>query len=196
MKIGIIGGSFNPPHLLHKQMGIEVLKHHLVEKVIYVPTGDGYPKNHLLKGNTRYEMVKRMCKDIPNMEVSDYEIQKGQSYTYETLDYFQKQYPQDDIYFILSMDLLLDIESWKKPDYILSHYHLIGLQRKGWEGHPLPKIYSQYLDRIQIYDFDLAELSSTQIRDRMEKKEDVKEYLDKRVYDYIFENHLYESFFF
>ena len=122
MRIGIIGGSFNPPHNLHKEMGLQVLKNNLVDKVIYVPTGDKYAKDGLLDGTFRLEMVRLMCQENELLEVSDYEIVRGASYTYETLDYFQALYPNDEIYFILSTDLILDIMNWKKPEYILSKY--------------------------------------------------------------------------
>ena len=130
MRIGIIGGSFNPPHRLHKEMALNVLKNNLVDKVIYVPTGDKYAKDGLLDGNIRLEMLKLMCQDNPLLEVSDYEIKRGASYTYETLDYFKSLYPSDDFYFILSTDLILDIMNWKKPEYILSKYKLIALLYK------------------------------------------------------------------
>lgn len=194
MRIGIIGGSFNPPHKLHRQMGLEVLKHHLVDKVIYVPTGDGYAKENLLSGEIRFQMVSLMCAGYPNMEVSDYEVKKKTSYTYQTLDYFQKKYPKDEIYFVLSTDLILDIENWKKPDYILSHYHLLGLKRKGFSQDHLPSIYSRYPESIKLYDFQMEELSSTIIREKRKAKDekDLPNLLGKRVYDFICQYHLYE----
>lgn len=193
MRIGIIGGSFNPPHRLHKEMGLNVLKYHLVDKVIYVPTGDKYAKEELLDGTIRLEMVQLMCQDNPLLEVSDYEIKRGSSYTYETLDYFKRLYPRDEIYFILSTDLILDIMNWKKPEYILSKYKLIGLKRKGVEGI-LPEIYSRYPGSLKTYDFKMEELSSTMIRKRIKegKMEELKGKLDQKVLEYIENNSLYQ----
>ncbi len=193
MRIGIIGGSFNPPHRLHKEMALNVLKNNLVDKIIYVPTGDKYAKKGLLDGTHRLEMVRLMCEDNPFLEVSDYEIKRGSSYTYETLDYFQGLYPDSEIYFILSTDLILDIMNWKKPEYILSKYKLIGLKRKGVEGI-LPEIYSRYPESLKTYDFKMEELSSTMIRKRIKegKIEELKGKLDKKVLGYIEKYSLYQ----
>lgn len=192
MRIGIIGGSFNPPHKLHKEMGLQVLKNNLVDKVIYVPTGDKYAKDGLLNGVHRLEMVKLMCQENELLEVSDYEIVRGASYTYETLDYFQELYPNDEIYFILSTDLILDIMNWKKPEYILEKYKLIGLKRKGIDG-TLPEIYSRYPNSLRLYDFKMEELSSTIVRKRIKERkiEELKGKLDEQVLEYIEKNSLY-----
>ena len=193
MRIGIIGGSFNPPHRLHKEMALNVLKNNLVDKVIYVPTGDKYAKDGLLDGNIRLEMLKLMCQDNPLLEVSDYEIKRGASYTYETLDYFKSLYPSDDFYFILSTDLILDIMNWKKPEYMLSKYKLIGLKRRGVDG-VLPEIYSRYPDSLKTYDFKMEELSSTIVRKRIKERKikELKGYLDKLVLEYIEKYSLYQ----
>ncbi len=193
MRIGIIGGSFNPPHKLHKEMGLQVLNHHLVDKVIYVPTGDKYVKEGLLSGENRYEMVRLMCAGNKYLEVSDYEIKAGASYTYETLDYFKNLYPNDEIYFVLSTDLILDIMNWKNPEYILSNYKLIGLKRKGVDGK-IPEIYSKYPNSLRLYDFKMEELSSTTIREILNERkiEELKGKLDKKVLEYIEKNSLYK----
>lgn len=193
MKIGIIGGSFNPPHILHKEMGLQVLKNNLVDKVIYVPTGDRYAKDGLLKGSDRLEMVRLMCQDHELLEVSNYEIKRGASYTYETLDYFQSLYPDDEIFFVLSTDLILDIMNWKKPEYILSRYKLIGLKRRGIDGE-LPEIYNRYPNSLKMYDFRMEEFSSTVVRRKIKEGsiEELKGKLDKKVLEYIEEHSLYQ----
>lgn len=197
MRIGIIGGSFNPPHELHKRMGLEVIKNNLIDKVIYVPTGDKYVKEGLAKGIDRYNMVSLMCQDSIELEVSDYEIKKGSSYTYETLDYFKKIYPNDEIYFILSTDLILDIENWKEPEYILINYKLIGLKRKGYDNQKLPDIYDKYPNSLKLYDFDMEELSSTIIREEIKNNNQNKlnKYLDPKILNYIYFKNLYKKEF-
>lgn len=193
MKIGIIGGSFNPPHVLHKQMSIEVLKNKLVDKVIYVPTGDKYGKEGLVKGHHRLNMLKLMLKDIDNVEVSDYEVNIGASYTYQTLDYFKNLYPNDEIYFIFSTDLILDIENWKEPEHILKNYKLIGLKREGIKVDILPNIYNKYNGSISFYNFNMSELSSTSIRKKIKlgKIKELNKDLDNEVIKYIIKNDLY-----
>ena len=192
MRIGIIGGSFNPPHKLHYQMAEEILKRNLVDKIIYVPTGDKYAKSDLIDGRHRFNMLGLMTDKNEQIEVSDYEIHAGASYTFETLDYFKKQNQTDDIYFIMSSDLILDIEKWKNPDYILENYRIIGLKRKGVEIKRLPEIYNR-TKSLQLYDFDMEELSSTLIREEIKHNGylELEKYLDEKVIEYIIYNKLY-----
>ena len=71
MKIGIFGGSFNPPHKMHKTIALTLIKKHYVDKVIFVPTGSKYKyKNNLLSDKVRLEMLELMCHDNNNLEVS------------------------------------------------------------------------------------------------------------------------------
>ena len=76
MRLGIFGGSFNPPHKMHKNIALKLIDNKYLDKVIYVPTGDKYKKDDLVGAKDRYNMVKIMIKDNPNLLVSDYELKK------------------------------------------------------------------------------------------------------------------------
>ena len=128
MKIGIFGGSFNPPHNMHKNIALKLINKGYLDKVIFVPTGDKYNKDGLLNQKDRYNMVKLMIEGCDNLEVSDYEFNKL-TYTYETLDYFKNIYKDDDIYFICGSDNLKQITLWRKYDYILRNYKMIVIRR-------------------------------------------------------------------
>ena len=79
MRIGIFGGSFNPPHLMHLQIGLSLLGKKYVDKIIYVPTGSKYKyKNNLVADEHRYKMLELMIKNDVRFEVSDYELPKFQ----------------------------------------------------------------------------------------------------------------------
>ncbi|MCI8588205.1 MAG: nicotinic acid mononucleotide adenylyltransferase, partial [Bacilli bacterium] len=91
MRIGIFGGSFNPPHRMHLDIGREMVAKGYVDRVIYVPTGKKYPKSDLLEDNLRYQMVSLMVQDKEYLEVSDYELQNHLVYTYQTLEYFKEK---------------------------------------------------------------------------------------------------------
>ena len=128
MKIGIFGGSFNPPHNMHKNIALNLIKNKYLDKVIYVPTGNKYNKRGLVNQNDRYNMVRLMIEGYNNLDVSNYEFNKL-TYTYETLDYFRNIYQNDDIYFICGSDNLKEITSWKRYDYILKNYKIIVIKR-------------------------------------------------------------------
>ena len=74
MKIGIFGGSFNPPHKMHKNIALNLIKNKYLDKVIYVPTGNKYNKKDLIDAMDRYNMLKIMIEGYKNLELSNYEI--------------------------------------------------------------------------------------------------------------------------
>ena len=130
MKIGIFGGSFNPPHIMHKKLVEELIKEGYIDKVIFVPTGMKYEyKNNLISNEDRFHMIQLLIKDNNSLEVSDYEFTEEVTYTYQTLDYYQNKYKEDKIYFICGTDNLSYIDKWKRGEYILENYPLLIIKR-------------------------------------------------------------------
>ena len=194
MKIGIFGGSFNPPHKMHKNIALTLIKKHYVDKVIFVPTGSKYKyKNNLLSDKVRFEMLKLMCEDNKNLEVSDYELKEEVVYTYETLDYFKNKYKDDDIYFICGTDNLSYIDKWKRGEDILSNNKLLVIKRDTFDINTLLDKYKDYKDNIIVTDIKENEISSTKIREMIYNNKRVENYLDKQVDLYIRENNLYRG---
>ncbi len=194
MKIGIFGGSFNPPHKMHKEIAIELIKKHYVDKVIFVPTGSKYKyKNNLLSDKVRLDMLKLMCKDTNNLEVSDYELKDDVVYTYLTLNYFKNKYKNDEIYFICGTDNLSYIDKWKRGEYILSNNKILVIKRNTDDINALLDKYKDYKDNIIVTDIKENEISSTKIREMIYNNKRVKNYLDKSVDLYIRDNNLYKG---
>ncbi len=194
MKIGIFGGSFNPPHQMHKKIAKELIKKGYVDKVIFVPTGIKYEyKNNLVSNNARYTMLTLMCENENDMMVSRYEFQEKPVYTYETLDHFKRKYPEDDIYFICGTDNLSYMDQWKKGDYILANYKLLIIKRKTDDIGSLLEKYKKYRNNIVITNIREQKLSSTTIRENIKNQKSIKRYVDKKVYQYMMRNHLYDQ---
>ena len=194
MKIGIFGGSFNPPHQMHKKIAKELIKKGYVDKVIFVPTGIKYEyKNNLVSNDARYTMLALMCENENDMMVSCYEFQEKPVYTYETLDHFKRKYPEDDIYFICGTDNLSYMDQWKKGDYILANYKLLIIKRKTDDIGPLLERYKKYRNNIVITNIREQKLSSTTIRENIKNQKSIKRYVDKKVYQYMMRNHLYDQ---
>ncbi len=194
MKIGIFGGSFNPPHKMHKKIAIELIKKHYVDKVIFVPTGSKYKyKNNLLSDKVRLEMLELMCRDNNNLEVSDYELKEHVVYTYETLNYFRNKYKDDEIYFICGTDNLSYIDKWERGIYVLSNNKFLVIKRNTFDITPLLEKYKDYKDNIIVTEIEENEISSTKIREMIYNNKRVKDYLDDKVLDYITRNKLYSK---
>lgn len=194
MKIGIFGGSFNPPHKMHLKMALELLEKDYIDKVIYVPTGSKYVyKNNLLPDKNRYEMLKLMIKDDERFLVSDFELKERNVYTYETLEHFKKIYPDDVIYFVCGADNLSYVDKWMNGLELLKNNKFIVVRRDTDDIDELLNKFNEYRNNIIVSDVLPNELSSTLIREKIVNGEDVEAYLDKDVLNYIKENRLYEE---
>lgn len=192
MKIGIFGGSFNPPHQMHLNIALELIFHNFVDKVIYVPTGDKYLKQNLVTAKNRYQMLNIMTEKYPCLEVSNYEMKNSLVYTYQTLDHFQELYPNDQLYFICGTDNLKELNNWKNYPHILKKYHIIAIRRNDDNIEELLEKYNIYKSNIIIPNIKTDYLSSTAIRNDLknQNKKIVKK-IDKKVVQYIEKHNLY-----
>ena len=181
MKIGIFGGSFNPPHLFHKRIVTYLLDNKYLDKVIIVPVGDNYKKRDLATFVNRYDMLNIMFNGM--VEISDIS-NKGYEYTYEVLDYYKKEYPNDEIYFILGEDNLIDLPTWRKSDYLIDNYKFMVISR----NHLNIKDDRDYIVRV---DLDEEDISSTMIRELVKNNKNIDKYVDSKVIDYIYLHNLY-----
>jgi nicotinate-nucleotide adenylyltransferase len=196
MKIGILGGSFNPPHKDHLNIALELLNKKIVDKVIFIPNIYNPLGKQSIDATKRLEMIKLMIMNNPNLEVSDIEINKTtQNYTYQTLDELKSIYPNDDIMLIIGSDNLNIIDKWMKCDYILNNYKVIVVNRNDdhlFEVINNPKI-SRYKDNIiPVVLLNNLNISSTLIRNLLLNKSDVSKFIDNSVYKYIINNNLYQ----
>lgn len=180
MKIGIYGGTFNPPHLSHVQIVNKLLQAHYLDKIIIVPVGNYYNKDNLINFNHRYNMLKLLF-DNENIIISAFENQDKPVSTYQTLDYFQSQYPNDELYFISGIDNISKMPTWKKYHYLLNHYKIIVIPRNKL---PKPLIHPNLI----YTNIKVKPISSTQVRDNLNKK-----YLNPKVIKYINEHGLYQK---
>lgn len=188
MKIGIFGGSFNPPHKMHKNIALELIEKRYVDKIIYVPTGNKYTKKDLIDAKYRLEMLNIMTKGNDDLLVSDYEVKNVLTYTYQTLDYFKRRYPNDEIYFICGSDNLCELTTWKNYEYILNNYKLLVIKRNDDDINKIVK----HLNKSSIIEATIASknISSTEIRKNLDCEEKNPN-LDKNILDYIRRKRLY-----
>ena len=194
MRVGIFGGSFNPPHKMHFNMGLELLDKNYVDKIIYVPTGSKYKyKNNLVQDEYRFEMLKLMIKGDNRFEVSDFELKDEVVYTCDTLKHFQELYPNDEIYFVCGADNLSYVDEWKNGIFLLKKYKFLVVKRYTDNLDEILSRYEIYKNNIIVTDVDPSDLSSTVIRNKIKSGEGVLDYLNNEVYQYIKENGLYEE---
>lgn len=193
MKIGIFGGSFNPPHNMHREIAEELINKQYVDKIIFVPTGSKYKyKTNLIADKYRYKMLEIICKNNKKLEVSDYELKDQVVYTYQTLNYFKDKYKNDEIYFICGTDNLTYMDKWKNGIDILENNKILVIKRDTDDIKEILNRFYKYQDNILISDIKPKVLSSTMIREKIKNNDkDLSKYLDKDVYEYIKDNKLY-----
>jgi len=162
-KIALFGGSFDPPHLGHLEVARRAIEEVKLDKLIILPAY----QNPLKKGSSapselRFKWCKRVFTQLPQVEVSRWEIDRGRvTYSYEAIDHFLQQEGVPYLYFILGADNLLQLEKWKNIDKILPKIGLIVATRGelGEEFHrALEKYPVSHLIKVDI------PISSTQIR--------------------------------
>ena len=199
MKIGIIGGTFDPIHYGHIYLAKEAMDVAKLDKLIFMPARlQPFKRGEKITDSKhRFEMTKLAALDFPTAIVSDYEMKSSAlSYTINTLRAIKEAYPfGTQIYFIIGTDAFLKIELWKEPLELLTDYSYLVGARPGYKEKELDILIS----RLEaVYGADIMkirnrqiDISSTEIREKLAKSEDVSEYLPPRVERYIKEHELY-----
>jgi len=175
MKIGIFGGSFDPPTVGHFNVCKEILRYNLVDKIIVVPCGrrldkqSSTPEDRLLM--TRLAFDERNHSNLP-IEVSDIEIQNGNSIpTYFLMKKLEKLYPEAELHFIIGSDLLPSLHKWNNGEAMIKQFHFIILERDGYRFSHIENSYEGVIHKTIVY-FDnhaIGNYSSTEVRKLMKE---------------------------
>jgi nicotinate-nucleotide adenylyltransferase len=188
MKIGVLGGTFNPIHIGHLILAEEAREKLKLDKVIFVPTYLPPHKDNsdIASARARFTMVKLAIKDNRYFLVSDIEIKRdGRSYTIDTLKEFKKIYPSDELYFIIGSDLLKYLDDWKDLDEIIQMVRFVVATRP---GYPLEKIPS-HISTIPIRAVDI---SGFEIRKAIKENKSFRYLVPETVLKYIKKKGLYQ----
>jgi len=165
MRIGILGGTFDPIHNGHLALAEAARTQLKLGKVILVPAFIpplGVKSDQLTAASIRYEIVRAAAKNFPDYEVSDLEIKRqGTSFTVDTLREFRQLYPSPhELFFITGGDWGRSLDQWKDIRTIFSLCTFVVAKRPGYEKMKLPP-------EVQFLNFCPLDISSTQIREAM-----------------------------
>ncbi len=191
-KIAMYGGSFNPIHNAHIAFAENLLDKGYLDKIVFVPNGNGYVYKSLLEEKHRLEMVKLAISSNDNLEVSSYEFDDVK-YTYQTLDYLQSINKDDTIYLIMGSDNFKWLDEWKRYEYILENYKIIVVLRESQTVTEELIKYRKYSSNITVVEDFSSPISSTIIRDKIYNGlyDEVNKLIPDKVFNYITANSLY-----
>ena len=187
MKLIFFGGSFDPPHRGH----YEIIKYccKKCDQLVLMPSTLSPHKSQppVEESHHRSKMLELLTHDIDfPIKIDNWEFtQSGPNYTYQTIQYLEKQYPEYSISMVIGADQLIKFKKWKKYKEILSSIHFLGFNRAYCDYTPLSG-----MNLTWIEDFNVN-ISSTAIRDKIAKGKQIGNELTPSVQDYIQENNLY-----
>lgn len=201
-KIGIIGGTFNPIHKAHLRIALAAYEQYDLDEIWFMPAGN--PPHKMIWDNVspkdRLEMVTRAIKEYPQFKVCDVEINKTEPcYTWKTLKELHKKYSDSfSFYFIIGADSFFQFADWVKPDKICRYAEILVAGRPGMsqnfkEAYKQQKIRYQELFGNHFFEVESVpmDISSTEIREKLELGQDVTQYIPEEVISYIRQKNLY-----
>jgi nicotinate-nucleotide adenylyltransferase len=200
MRVGLLGGSFNPPHNGHVEMARAAKEAHSLDEVWLVVAARPPHKEAGELGDFehRFEMARLAAKELPYMKASDIEKKlPGVSYTYRTLEVITQDYPDAQLYFIMGADTVPELVTWKNPDSILNLAVPVVIPRNGFSPQDvnglkyiLPESQLDVL-RAAYIEVEPVDISSTVIRENARSKKPFEQYVPSSVAEYILHNKLY-----
>jgi len=195
MRIGILGGMFNPIHYGHLVIASEVKDRLNLDKVIFVPAGKApHKKVKRATPDERYQMVSLAIKGNSSFKVSPIETEKSKivdrpTFTLETIREFIKIYgKRGKIYFIVGLDEMLKISTWKEPKKLLELCKFVVVTRPGYE---LGKLDKRITSKVIMLQVPGLEISASHIRKRIKTGKPIKYLLPQSVEEYILKKRLY-----
>jgi nicotinate-nucleotide adenylyltransferase len=192
VKVGILGGSFDPVHLGHLVIGQETAELLGLEVVYLVPcrVPPHKPDRRLAATRHRMRMLVEAVKDNPRFAVSEIELKRrGPSYSVDTLHAFRQLLGAPaELYLIVGMDSLAQIESWHRPDDIFRLARVVAAGRPGYRQESAP---TEFRDRALRVDVTLTDISSSRIRRFVREGRSIRYLVPREVAAYIHKERLY-----
>lgn len=181
MKVGILLGSFNPIHMGHLHMASSALNAGLVDEVVFVPSVQNPWKENSTDFRNRCFMIQLAIDDMEHCSLSSIDYRNTEPYySVNTLKMLKEEYPEDDLYVIVGVDIVNDIKNWHEGQWILDNFKLITIAREGYLDAGVPDIRKT------------LNVSSTEIRELAREKKQIYPLVPKVISQYIKRFNLYK----
>ncbi len=196
-RIGIFGGTFDPPHLGHLILAAEASAQLALDHLLWVLTPDPPHKRNqqLTSVDIRLELVRAALKDDPTFELCRVDLDRpGPHYTLDTVKLIQRQYLGDELFYLIGGDSLHDFPNWYKPNQLLASVTGLGVMRRPGDQIDLSRLEIDLpgvIHKINFVDAPLLEIASHEIRRRIMAGLPYRYYLLPAVYECIRDNKYY-----
>ena len=193
IKLGVFGGSFDPPHKAHLELVKLVVEKLELDHVLVTVANDPWQKSvirQVTDSSHRLEMARLLFGGYSDATVTDIEFQLGgESNTSETLRALRSNYQHAEFYLLLGYDTAIAIETWRNPDLVLNQSQVVVVERPGFTDIELPSILSSAI-RIKGLNLDI---SSENIRSLLKNEETIADAIPQEIRNYIAKHGLYRE---
>lgn len=187
-RVGILGGSFNPPHLAHLVMAEQARVQLNLDKVYFMPSHipPHVDEKKTIDATMRAEMTKLAIQDNHHFELELIELERNEkSYSYQTIQLLKERYPHHEYYFIIGGDMVNYLPTWYRIDELIREVKFVGVARPGFAKEtPYPVLWIEAPEMM---------ISSTQIRKSVFWGQSIRYLVPEAVEAYIFEKGLYQE---
>ena len=186
-RVGILGGTFNPPHMGHLMIAEQVGTQLGLDKVLFMPDNIPPHVDHkaAINGYRRLKMLQLAIADNSLFATEDIELRRGGiSYTVDTIKELRRLHPDTDYYFIIGGDMVEYLPKWREPEQLMRMVQLVGVKRPGYEvTTPYPVLW---------VDTPMLDISSSIIRAKVKQGQSIRYLVPNAVEEYIREKGLYQ----
>lgn len=193
MSICLFGGTFDPPHIGHLIIAEFILTDLDVDKIYFIPSSIPPHKqpSSYSPVSSRVEMLQISIKGTPAFQISDIELNRpGMSYSVDTIEQIKSKMnlSKEELYFLIGSDSLVEFQTWKNPEEILSLAQVIVAPRPSFSKD---MVKPEFLEQVQFLNTPQIDISSSMIRERVRKKKSIRYLVLIKVEEYIKKNKLY-----
>ena len=199
MRVGVFGGTFDPPHLGHLILAAEALYQLRLDRLLWVLTQDP-PHKHgqmIRPWQARFDMVRLATSGDPAFEISRVDIDRpGPHFAVDTMGILSSQLPGVELFYLVGGDSLHDLPTWHQPRQFLQSCAGLGVMRRPGDSINLDALEENLpgvADRVHFIVAPLLEISSSDIRGRIASGLPFRYYLTAAVYQFILETNLYRK---
>jgi len=191
-RVGIYGGTFDPIHIGHLLVGQEVFLQCELDHLLFMPSGVPPHKQYagMASAKDRAEMVRLALDGQEHFTVCLYELEReGKSYTVDTLQGLKEELPSSaELFLIIGADNAVDMRSWYNPEAVLNMAQVLVAERPGFVRDRIDPVLKAKMQFVQT---PLLEISSTEIRQRVQLQRPIRYWVPDAVAQYIFSHNLY-----